>query len=80
MQGPNLTDDDYTGDTTHRFYQDWQQEDCSVANATKANNSGCKADLFPFVMATYCEQQEPRQLDGLLQCGAGAGSDPEATG
>jgi phospholipase C len=53
MQGPNLTDDDYTGDTTHRFYQDWQQEDCSVATATKTNSSGCKADLFPFVMATY---------------------------
>jgi phospholipase C len=53
MQGPQLTDDDYTGDTTHRFYQDWQQEDCSVANVTNANSSGCKADLFPFVMATY---------------------------
>jgi phospholipase C len=53
MQGPALTDDDYTGDTTHRFYQDWQQEDCSVANVTKDNSSGCKADLFPFVMATY---------------------------
>jgi phospholipase C len=53
LQGPNLTDDDYTGDTTHRFYQDWQQEDCSAANATKSNNSGCLNDLFPFVMATY---------------------------
>ncbi len=53
LQGPNLSDDDYTADTTHRFYQDWQQEDCSVANATKTNNSGCLADLFPFVMATY---------------------------
>jgi phospholipase C len=53
LQGPQLTDDDYTGDTTHRFYTDWQQDDCSVANATKTNSSGCKADLFPFVMATY---------------------------
>ncbi len=53
MQGPILTDDDYTGDSTHRFYQDWQQDDCSAANATKANNSGCLTDLFPFVMATY---------------------------
>jgi phospholipase C len=53
LQGPQLTDDDYTGDTTHRFYQDWQQEDCSVSNATKTNTSGCLADLFPFVMATY---------------------------
>src|ERR1700733_1432964 len=55
LQGPLLTDDDYTGDTTHRFYQDWQQEDCSVATATKSNSSGCLADLFPFVMATYAK-------------------------
>ncbi|MEA2865581.1 MAG: hypothetical protein QOE39_296, partial [Bradyrhizobium sp.] len=53
LQGTQITDDDYTGDTTHRFYTDWQQEDCSVSNATKDNSSGCKADLFPFVMATY---------------------------
>jgi phospholipase C len=53
LQGPQISDDDYTGDTTHRFYQDWQQEDCSIATATKTNTSGCKADLFPFVMATY---------------------------
>jgi phospholipase C len=53
LQGPNISDDDYTGDTTHRFYQDWQQEDCSASTATKSNNSGCLSDLFPFVMATY---------------------------
>jgi phospholipase C len=53
LQGPNISDDDYTGDTTHRFYQAWQQSDCSAANATKANPSGCLNDLFPFVMATY---------------------------
>src|SRR5271154_2517962 len=53
MQGPILTDDDYTGDTTHRFYQDWQQGDCSVASITKTNTSGCLADLFPVVMDTY---------------------------
>jgi phospholipase C len=53
LQGPHLSDDDYTGDTTHRFYQDWQQEDCSIASVTKANNAGCLNDLFPFVMATY---------------------------
>jgi phospholipase C len=53
LQGPILTDDDYTGDMTHRFYQDWQQEDCSVSSVTKSNTSGCLADLFPFVMHTY---------------------------
>jgi phospholipase C len=53
LQGPILTDDDYTGDMTHRFYQAWQQEDCSKANATNGNPAGCLSDLFPFVMATY---------------------------
>lgn len=54
LQGPQLSDDDYTGDTTHRFYTDWQQNDCSVASANKkTNSSGCLNDLFPFVMATY---------------------------
>jgi phospholipase C len=53
LQGQNITDDDYTGDMTHRFYQDWQQDDCSAANASKSNTSGCLSDLFPFVMATY---------------------------
>ena len=53
MQGPLLSDDDYTGDTTHRYYQDFQQEDCVASASTKANTSGCKSDLFPFVMATY---------------------------
>jgi phospholipase C len=53
LQGQNISDDDYTGDMTHRFYQAWQQSDCSVANATKANPTGCLNDLFPFVMSTY---------------------------
>jgi len=53
LQGPNLSDDDYTGDMTHRFYQAWQQQDCSLANATKSNPTGCLNDLFPFVMVTY---------------------------
>ncbi len=56
MQGPALTDDSYTGDTTHRFYQDWQQADCSVSNVTKDNNSGCLSDLFPFVVSTNTSQ------------------------
>jgi phospholipase C len=53
LQGPNISDDDYTGDMTHRFFQAWQQADCSVANASRTNPSGCLNDLFPFVMATY---------------------------
>ncbi len=53
LLGPNISDDDYTGDMTHRYYQAAQQQDCSIANATPANPTGCLLDLFPFVMATY---------------------------
>src|SRR6202453_285348 len=53
LQGQNISDDDYTGDMTHRFYQAWQQSDCSLAHAPKANPTGCLDDLFPFVMSTY---------------------------
>jgi phospholipase C len=53
LKGLNISDDDYTGDMTHRYYQAFQQQDCSIANATKDNPTGCLNDLFPFVMATY---------------------------
>jgi phospholipase C len=53
LSGPNLDDDDYTGDTTHRFYQNWQQFDCTVLNASKDDPSGCLKDLFPFVITTF---------------------------
>jgi phospholipase C len=53
LQGPNLTAGDYTGDTQHQFYQAVQQQDCSMANATPANPTGCLNDLFPFIMSTY---------------------------
>ena len=33
----------------HRLFHMWQQSDCSVLDATKANPSGCKNDLLPFV-------------------------------
>ena len=44
--------ENYTNDPVHRFYQMWQQEDCSAAHATAANPSGCRADLFPWVAET----------------------------
>jgi acid phosphatase len=53
LTGPTMPYDAYTGDTTHRFYQMWQQSDCSVANATKKNPSGCLSDLYPFVITTF---------------------------
>jgi len=53
LTGPSLAYDTYTGDTAHRFYQMWQQSDCSTQNATEDNPTGCLNDLYPFVMTTY---------------------------
>jgi phospholipase C len=48
ITGAKVPYDSYTGDMVHRLFHMWQQFDCSVLDATKANPSGCKADLLPF--------------------------------
>jgi phospholipase C len=55
--------DVYDNSPVHRFYQMWQQFDCSAKNAGKSNPSGCKADLFPWVETTI---------------GAGSNGNPQA--
>jgi phospholipase C len=56
LTGPTLPDDSYTGDTIHRFYQMWQQSDCSVAQAAPANPAGCLNDLYPYVSTTSSQK------------------------
>jgi phospholipase C len=46
---PGVSYDDYSASPVHRFYQMFQQLDCSAAHATAENPSGCLADLFPWV-------------------------------
>jgi phospholipase C len=53
LTGPAMPYDAYTGDTTHRFYQMWQQSDCALGNARAGNPFGCLADLYPFVITTF---------------------------
>ncbi len=50
--GDTFTYNDYAASPVHRFYQMWQQLNCSVAQATAANPSGCNANLFPWVEVT----------------------------
>jgi phospholipase C len=71
LQGVSINDDDYTGDTTHRFYQDWQQNDCSAAASSKTNTSGCLNDLFPFVMATYAKNNSQGSSMGFYNAEQG---------
>jgi len=46
---PGVKHDDYANSPVHRFYQMWQQLDCSAATATANNPSGCLGDLFSWV-------------------------------
>jgi len=59
LAGPNLPYDSYTGDSTHRLYEMWQQSDCNVQNATRENPSGCLSDLYPFVISNYTSEPDP---------------------
>jgi phospholipase C len=43
---------DYAASPVHRFYQMWQQEDCSLEHATFDNPSGCNHKLFSWVEVT----------------------------
>jgi phospholipase C len=54
--------DAYAASPVHRFYQMWQQEDCSANHATRGNPSGCKADLF-----TWTEVTVGSNVNGLPQ-------------
>jgi phospholipase C len=50
--GDTFTYNDYAASPVHRFYQMWQQLDCSIAHATATNPSGCDSALFPWVETT----------------------------
>jgi phospholipase C len=53
LRGATLPYDSYTGDTTHRLFEMWQQSDCSLAHSSEDNPSGCLNDLYPFVITNY---------------------------
>src|SRR5215471_6965765 len=59
LQGAQLPYDSYTGDTTHRLFEMWQQSDCNIENATRQNPSGCLSDLYPFVITSYTNIPDP---------------------
>jgi phospholipase C len=52
ITGPHLPYDSYTASPVHRFYQMWQQTDCSKDHASSGNPSGCLNDLFPWTEVT----------------------------
>src|SRR3984885_13484590 len=50
--GTTFTYDAYAASPVHRFYQMWQQLNCSITNSTAANPSGCNENLFSWVEVT----------------------------
>ncbi|HXY95398.1 MAG TPA: alkaline phosphatase family protein [Steroidobacteraceae bacterium] len=49
VPGYSLAYTDYSASPVHRFYQMWQQLDCSVEHASWDNPSGCNGKLFSWV-------------------------------
>jgi phospholipase C len=50
--GYSLTYTDYAASPVHRFYQMWQQLNCSLEHASWENPSGCNGELFSWVETT----------------------------
>jgi phospholipase C len=50
--GYSLTYTDYSASPVHRFYQMWQQLNCSLEHASWENPSGCNGNLFSWVETT----------------------------
>jgi len=50
--GKEFTYNSYAASPVHRFYQMWQQLDCSREHATSKNPSGCNGKLFSWVEVT----------------------------
>ncbi len=50
--GDTFTYNSYAASPVHRFYQMWQQLDCSAAHATAQIPSGCDSALFSWVEVT----------------------------
>jgi phospholipase C len=71
LRGKKLPYDSYTGDTTHRLFEMWQQSDCDVHNATRNNPSGCLSDLYPFVITNYTNIPDPANKGAIDDNGGG---------
>ena len=72
---PHIPYDAYSASPVHRFYQMWQQLDCSVRHITFENPSGCREDLFPWVEVTVGAgaNGQPRPADySALTTGEGS--------
>jgi phospholipase C len=69
--GTTLFYDDYAASPIHRFYQMWQQTDCS-ATPKGTTPSTCKSDLFPWVEVSAGDSNGAPPPAGFSQTGEGS--------
>ena len=74
LTSATLPYDAYAASPVHRFYQMWQQTDCSVSTATSSNPSGCLNDLFPWVEVTIGAGSNGNKPPAPLNTGEGSTS------
>jgi phospholipase C len=74
LTSSTLPYDAYAASPVHRFYQMWQQTDCSAATATSSNPSGCLNDLFPWVEVTIGAGSNGNPPPNPLNTGEGSTS------
>jgi phospholipase C len=75
LTSSTLPYDSYAASPVHRFYQMRQQLDCSAANSTWSNPSGCAHDLFPWVEVTVGAGSNGKpQSPGFNDASTGEGS------
>ncbi|HZW81248.1 MAG TPA: alkaline phosphatase family protein [Candidatus Deferrimicrobiaceae bacterium] len=74
LTSATLPYDAYAASPVHRFYQMWQQTDCSVDTATSSNPSGCLNDLFPWVEVTIGAGSNGNPPPSRLNTGEGSTS------
>jgi phospholipase C len=73
---PSVIYDGYAGSPVHRFYQMWQQADCSTGHANSSNPSGCLSDLFSWVEVSIgAGNNGAAQPKPFTQITTGEGSD-----
>jgi phospholipase C len=72
LTSSTLPYDSYAASPVHRFYQMWQQTDCSKRTATTTNPSGCLNDLFSWVEVTISAGSNGNPPASPLNTGEGS--------
>jgi phospholipase C len=70
--GHTLKYNAYSASPVHRFYQMWQQLNCSAAQSNPDNPSGCNGSLFAFVEVAYGAGQNGKPQPPLCSSDKGA--------